>query len=78
MRCAFCLSLPKGQCKTRRLTCNFVGDRTDEILARWRQGEGTAWYLTDYIGTIRDLVDARLVRPGEFWTSRQIVVRQSP
>lgn len=34
------------------------GDRTDEILARWRSGEGTAWYLADHIGTIRDLVDA--------------------
>lgn len=34
------------------------GDRTDEILARWRPGEGTAWYLADHIGTIRDLVNA--------------------
>ncbi|MEM9658328.1 MAG: hypothetical protein AAF961_08210, partial [Planctomycetota bacterium] len=33
------------------------GDRIDEIIARWRPAEGTAWYLTDHLGTVRDLVD---------------------
>jgi len=30
----------------------------DNLLARWRPSDGTAWYLTDHLGTIRDLVDA--------------------
>jgi len=34
------------------------GDRIDEILARWQPGNGTAWYLTDRLGTVRDIVDA--------------------
>jgi RHS repeat-associated protein len=33
------------------------GDGADEILARWRSADGTAWYLADKQGTIRDLVD---------------------
>jgi RHS repeat-associated protein len=33
------------------------GDRTDEILARYQPTGGTAWYLTDNLGTVRDLVD---------------------
>jgi RHS repeat-associated protein len=32
-------------------------DGIDQIAARWRPGEGTAWYLTDHLGTVRDLVD---------------------
>jgi RHS repeat-associated protein len=32
------------------------GDQTDEILARFRPGQGIAWYLTDHLGTVRDLV----------------------
>jgi RHS repeat-associated protein len=34
------------------------GDQLDEILARYRPGQGTAWYLTDHLGTVRDIVDA--------------------
>src|SRR5581483_5024216 len=34
------------------------GDQTDEIIARFRPGQGTAWYLADRLGTIRDLVNA--------------------
>ena len=30
----------------------------DEIVARYRPGEGTSWYLTDRLGTVRDIVDA--------------------
>lgn len=31
------------------------GDRIDEILARYRPDEGVAWYLTDHLGTVRDI-----------------------
>jgi RHS repeat-associated protein len=34
------------------------GALVDEIVARFRPGEGTAWYLTDHLGTVRDLVNA--------------------
>ena len=34
------------------------GDRMDEIIARFRPGEGTAWYLTDHLGTIHDIANA--------------------
>lgn len=34
------------------------GDGTDQILTRWRPGSGTTWYLTDRLGTVRDLVNA--------------------
>ena len=33
------------------------GNRDDEILARYRPNEGTAWYLTDKLGTIHDLIN---------------------
>ncbi len=34
-----------------------VGDRIDDMIARWRPGEGTAWYLTDKLGTVREVLD---------------------
>jgi len=34
------------------------GTEVDEIMARWQTGSGTSWYLTDRLGTVRDLVDA--------------------
>ena len=34
------------------------GQTIDELLARYRPGEGTAWYLTDHLGTVRDIVNA--------------------
>jgi len=34
------------------------GDQIDEILARWQSGGGTSWYLTDRLGSVRDLVGA--------------------
>jgi RHS repeat-associated protein len=43
-----------GAVKARYL----FGDRIDEILARWRPGQGTAWYLTDHLGTVRDILSA--------------------
>ncbi len=34
------------------------GNKIDELLARLWPGEGTSWYLTDHLGTVRDLVNA--------------------
>ena len=34
------------------------GQSDDENVARWRPGQGTVWYLTDSLGSVRDLVDA--------------------
>ena len=34
------------------------GDSIDFSIARWRVGEGTAWYLTDHLGTVRVVTDA--------------------
>jgi RHS repeat-associated protein len=34
------------------------GNKIDNILARWKPNSGTAWYLGDKLGTIRDLVNA--------------------
>jgi len=34
------------------------GNEIDEILARWQPSSGTGWYLTDRLGTVRDLVNA--------------------
>ena len=34
------------------------GDRDDEILARYRPGESTTWYLGDKLGSIHDLMDS--------------------
>ena len=34
------------------------GTRTDEIIARWRPTEGTAWYLTDHLGSIRNIANS--------------------
>jgi RHS repeat-associated protein len=30
----------------------------DNLLARWHSNAGTAWYLPDHLGTVRDIVDA--------------------
>lgn len=32
------------------------GNQLDQILARFRSGEGTAWHLADRLGTIRDIL----------------------
>ena len=34
------------------------GDSTDEILARHRPADGTAWYLTDQLGSVHVITDA--------------------
>ncbi|MFC1758296.1 RHS repeat domain-containing protein [Planctomycetota bacterium] len=34
------------------------GTGIDQIAARWRPGEGTSWYLTDHLGSIREIIDS--------------------
>jgi RHS repeat-associated protein len=34
-----------------------TGAKSDELLARYRPGQGTAWYLTDRLGTVRDIAN---------------------
>lgn len=34
------------------------GPNVDELLARQRPGEGVSWYLTDRLGSVRDIADA--------------------
>ncbi len=41
------------------------GQTIDELIARYRPGEGTAWYLTDRLGTVRDIVNA--AAPSTMW-----------
>ncbi len=33
------------------------GDDTDQLLARYRTGEGVSWYLTDRLGSVREITD---------------------
>jgi RHS repeat-associated protein len=35
-----------------------AGAKIDQMLARFRPGEGVSWYLTDRLGSVRDLVNA--------------------
>ena len=34
------------------------GNEVDDNIARWTTSEGTAWYLTDYLGSVRSVVDS--------------------
>jgi len=34
------------------------GEGLDNLLARWRPDGGTAWYLGDHLGSVRDMIDA--------------------
>ncbi len=51
------------------------GDEPDQILARWRPAEGTVWYLTDQLGSVRDMMNAqgRWSTHGlrQFWSDSQ-------
>ena len=33
------------------------GSGVDQLLGRWRPGEGHAWYLMDHLGTVRDIIN---------------------
>jgi RHS repeat-associated protein len=56
------------------------GDQTDEILARFRPGEGIAWYLTDHLGTVRDLVGSsgELIDHLEYDSFGSVIVETQP
>jgi len=42
-----------------RLAAGYLlGGQLDELIARYRADQGTAWYLTDNLGTVRDIADA--------------------
>ena len=34
------------------------GTETDELLARWRVADGLSWYLTDHLGSVREIVNS--------------------
>ncbi len=34
------------------------GDEIDQPLARYRPGEGTSWYLTDHLGSVRNILNS--------------------
>src|SRR5262249_25158775 len=43
----------------RQVTARYLhGARTDQLLARVRPGYGLAWYLTDRLGSVRDIANA--------------------
>ena len=56
------------------------GDRPDEILARWRQDGELAWYLSDHLGTIHDLVDANgdLINHVEYGSFGEVLFESDP
>ena len=44
---------------THTTTARYLfGDTTDQLLSRFRPTDGTACYLTDHLGTVRDLTDS--------------------
>ena len=44
---------------TGAVTARYLtGSKLDEMVARWRPSDGTAWYLTDHLGTVRDIANA--------------------
>jgi RHS repeat-associated protein len=54
-----------------------LGNRIDEMLARHRLGEPTIWYLTDNLGTVRDLTDSagNLVSHAQFDTFGRVITQ---
>ena len=44
----------------------YHGERTDELLALWRRGEGLFWVLTDHLDSVRRLVDQGGVEVARF------------
>jgi len=41
------------------------GGEIDEIVARYRPGEDIVWYLTDHLGSVRDIIDNNGAPSGE-------------
>jgi RHS repeat-associated protein len=56
------------------------GEGIDELLARWRPGEGTSWPLADRLGTIRAVLDrgGELASRTEYASFGQILSRTDP
>ena len=65
-----------GQVTTQYL----FGPRIDEALARYRPSEGTAFYLTDRLGTVRDLLAANglIVNSREYSTFGELLSETNP
>ena len=65
-----------GEITTRYL----LGNRIDEMLARYNVTNGVAWYLTDDIGSIRDLVDSAgaVVNHISYDSFGQVVCESAP
>jgi RHS repeat-associated protein len=39
-----------------KVTARYLsGEHVDQLMARWQPGTGTSWYLTDQLGTVRDI-----------------------
>ena len=56
------------------------GAATDERIARYQPGEGTAWYLTDRLGSVRDTVDAsgNLINHIDYDSFGNILIETNP
>ncbi|QDU60276.1 tRNA(Glu)-specific nuclease WapA precursor [Planctomycetes bacterium Pan216] len=57
-----------------------MGESLDELVARWKPGDGTAWYLVDHLGTVRDLADATgaIVNHLDYTAFGQIIAQTNP
>jgi RHS repeat-associated protein len=56
------------------------GAKVDEILARWRPGDGQAWYLTDHLNTVRDLINAGgvVINHVDYGSFGQLLAQTNP
>ena len=60
-RTSFTTAIRSGPTSTIKAGCwpaICTAPQLDELVARYRPGQGTAWYLTDHLGTVRDIADA--------------------
>jgi len=57
-----------------------LGHKIDQMLARFRAGEGTSWYLTDKLATVRDVtsVVGILVNHIDYGSFGNILVQTNP
>ncbi|MBD2459072.1 putative Ig domain-containing protein [Nostoc sp. FACHB-87] len=67
---------PAGEIISRYLQ----GADVDELIARYRPSEGTSWYLTDRLGTIRDMANAvgKLVNSINYDSFGEILGQTNP